>query len=489
MNTFQGIKNKTDLFILGGLAAVYCLFNYLWVIHESRPPHWDMGRHLWTSLLYLQQLHFKTFYRLWTNYYFYPPFRYWVTIPFYLLFGTSMTVAIMSNVVFVAIMAFSVYGIGLELWNRSTGLLASLFVLSMPIFASQFKEYQLDAQLSAMVALSLYLLIKTHEFSDRRFSFLFGLSFGLGMLTKWTFFLSMALPLAYALWRAVRAPSPARENNLKNIKWSALVAFGVSILWYGNHPRMLKNDLLGNGFKGEDAPWHSLEALFWYPERLETIQLYLLPTCMLAAGLALTLVRKHRPNIYPLLLILGSYFLSLPLHKDVRYTMPMLVGASILGVYWIPLITAKVTRRLLLTLWIAYCAFSFWGTSFGFGFMPKETHWGPLMVFNQGGYSTAAPPTTGQWHQEEIFRIISAYPEKDRSLKSDCLDTQWFNNWGLMYYALRYDVQLTFEEKNTAFLLERSDKPLPTRSNFEIVRQFTLPDNTVLRLSKRTKPA
>jgi 4-amino-4-deoxy-L-arabinose transferase-like glycosyltransferase len=59
----------------------------------------------------------------------------------------------MSNVVFIAIMAYSIYGIGFELWNRTTGLLSSLFVLSMPMLVSQFKEYQLDAQLSAMAAL------------------------------------------------------------------------------------------------------------------------------------------------------------------------------------------------------------------------------------------------------------------------------------------------------------------------------------------------
>ena len=158
-----------------------------------------MGRHLWTSLLYLHELRLRTFYHLWTNYYYYPPFRYWTTLPFYLAFGTSLKVAVLSNIVFIALLVFSMYGIGRELWDRTTGLLSALFISALPLIASQFKEYQLDSELTAMVAWSLYALIRTREFSNRRDSLWFGLTFGLGMLTKWTFFNCMALPLAYGI--------------------------------------------------------------------------------------------------------------------------------------------------------------------------------------------------------------------------------------------------------------------------------------------------
>jgi len=40
-----------------------------------------------------------------------------------------------------------------------------------------------------MVALSVYLLIRTDYFGNKKYSALFGLSVGLGMLTKWTYFI------------------------------------------------------------------------------------------------------------------------------------------------------------------------------------------------------------------------------------------------------------------------------------------------------------
>lgn len=392
-----------------------------------------------------------------------------------------MTVAIMSNVVFIAILAFSIYGIGIDLWNRSTGLLSAIFVLSLPMFVSQFKEYQLDVELSAMVAWSLYALIRTRHFTDYRKSMIFGLIFGLGMLTKWTFIHCMMLPLAHEIWIARGVKGPVRSTILWNVFRSALIAFCVTLLWYGNHPRMLINDLSGNSSITLVGPWYSIPNLLCYPVMFETIQTYLCPTALFVLGLVIGFSRRHKANRLPLLLIIGNYVFLLPSHRDVRYIMPMMVGVSIISVYWVSLIKTPWLKSLARTGIVSYCVLSFWVMSFGFSFLPQEISWGPVKVFAQSVYTTASPPTHEQWHQEELFQVISRFPEKERNLRTDCLDTMFFNGWGFTYYALKYGVSLLkTENENASFVAQRKDFIGPAPAGYSLVARYDLPDKSIL---------
>ncbi len=107
----------------------------------------DHARHLGDSLFYKETFTLADPIQYLEGYVYYPPFMYWVTDVFYAVLGTDFWVAIFSNVVFIAILVFSTYGIGKTLWNPRVGLLAALFTVTTPLFVSQFKEYMLDAPL------------------------------------------------------------------------------------------------------------------------------------------------------------------------------------------------------------------------------------------------------------------------------------------------------------------------------------------------------
>lgn len=470
-----------DLGLLTVLTMVVTFLNYLWVLEETRPPHWDMGRHLWTSLLYLDLLKDPGhLYRLWTNYYYYPPLRYWMTLPFYLLFGKSLAVAINSNWVFLSILVFSMYGIGRELWGRATGLLSALFILASPFYVMQFKEYQLDAPLGAMCALSLYLLLKAEGFSNKKYSYWLGLSLGLGMLTKWTFCLCLAFPLAYILFKGWRRGE--RSNILK----SCAIALGVSLIWYANHPRMLKNDFFPNSFGSGDAPWWSLDAQLYYWGLLGSAQLFLIPFLMFLAGLGLSLaVRKYRErNLVPVLFTAGNYFLFTLIHRDPRYTMPMLVGVSLLAVFWVGEIKPRWMRTAATVSAALYCAFAFWAVSFGTGLIPKDVGLGRHIVFAQHGY-LIGPPTHEEWHQEEVVRMIAGQPSGEKDMTFRGLDTMYFNSWGLYYFSRKYRVDFQQAADRTTYLLLREMKEPAVPRGYKRIKRFDLPDSSVLELLER----
>jgi 4-amino-4-deoxy-L-arabinose transferase-like glycosyltransferase len=404
----------------------------------------------------------------------------------------------MSNVVFIFVLAFSIYETGRMLWGRSTGLLAMLGILCSPMFIGQFKEYQLDAQLSAMVALSLCLLIKTKEFSDKKHSMLFGLSLGLGMLTKWTFIGCLALPLVYSAINGVWISKSNKKENQVNLIWAVFLGLMVSLIWYGNHPHMLWGDFIGVRRDFKEAPMSLAEVSFWYACRFEKIQMYILPTLFFLFGFVSCFFKKDwfKRNIYPFLLIVGSYLFFTLLKHDIRYTMPMLVGCFIFAVNWFELIKSTFLRVFLKTVFVFYCVFTFTVLSAGTHLFPLDISIGPLVLFNQTGYGVGAPDTT-DWHQEEVFQMISEDNTgvKDVYWKGPSPDNIRFNNWGIVYYALKYHVNIVNNvlggdfvfkpDYHPGFILERTTEKKISYPGYRLYQEFVLPDQSELFLLKK----
>jgi len=136
---------------LGAVVLAVTAVNVAWLAVETRPPHWDMAHHLANSLVYLHSIGDPVPFL--TGYLFYPPLAYWVTDVFYAVTGSeAMWVAAVSNVVWMAILVFSTFGIGKRLWNARVGWLSVVFVLAAPIIVSSSKEYMLDVPQTAMAA-------------------------------------------------------------------------------------------------------------------------------------------------------------------------------------------------------------------------------------------------------------------------------------------------------------------------------------------------
>lgn len=112
-----------------------------------------MGRHLYNSLQYFYHFSFSLggFSSFYSQYFYYPPFSYIATIPYYELLGTGQWMIILS---------FSTYSLAKLLWDRKVGLTSGLAILFVPLIMGHSKEYQLDLPVTALVILSLYLILK-----------------------------------------------------------------------------------------------------------------------------------------------------------------------------------------------------------------------------------------------------------------------------------------------------------------------------------------
>jgi hypothetical protein len=84
--------------LLGILVLAITALNVRWRTIESRPPHWEMARHLGDSLVYRHVFSFTHPLPFLDSYHFYPPLVSWVTDVFYAALGSeAMSVAILSN--------------------------------------------------------------------------------------------------------------------------------------------------------------------------------------------------------------------------------------------------------------------------------------------------------------------------------------------------------------------------------------------------------
>ncbi|UCH89295.1 MAG: glycosyltransferase family 39 protein [Thermoplasmata archaeon] len=196
---------KVDYIILLIVTAIHGVNNYVWLTKDKMIQGWDAAQYLTYSYQY--HLLFTDPTRNFFIDFFLinrqrPPLRLIITSPFYGIFGLSVDVAVMTNVIFMIILLFSVYGIGKYLFSREVGLFAAILVSLFPIIHGLSRSFLVDFPSAAMIALSIYLLLKTEYFTNRKYSILFGLSMGLGLLTRDAYPVFMLGPLLYIMYKS-----------------------------------------------------------------------------------------------------------------------------------------------------------------------------------------------------------------------------------------------------------------------------------------------
>jgi Dolichyl-phosphate-mannose-protein mannosyltransferase len=519
-----------DALALGLLVAVITALNQLWLTLENRPPHWDEARHLKLALVYRD---------LWsgldwlTQYHLYPPFVYWVADAFYAIFGTDDEwAAVLSQSVFLTVLAFSTYGLGRRLWSRRVGLLSAFFVVMSPMVISQFKDFMTDVPLVAMTACALYMLVRCEAFSARGASVAFGVACGFGLLTKWVFAFVFVLPVAYALVAAVRWTLTSRSwSRVVNLGGAAAATALIAGPWYASNFDDLRAEAERTRFSGTaaviegDPPVVSPASVLWYAWNLLSNQLYLLPFLLFVCGVVLLFRRPGaaRRNVYPVLLIASCYVsFTLLENKDARYSEPMLVGVAVVATYWLDTLRPRL-RRVAVGAVIAYGAVLFYATSFGVGLLPQDAYVhlgkgcrfypyfrGPcpgssipalqsyepsgeianrrgIRIWSQNGFING-PPSGERWYQEEMFEE-AARSSASRTIffQAPPLDFIWFNDFTTDYFAYKHGVHWVpaLAQADFAGVRTVAGEQPPELPGFRDVRRFELPAGGALTLYAR----
>lgn len=335
---------------LVGLATLaFIALSIWWLLYDQRlPGGGDPARHIATATLFkerfrdLDLLEPLTLRPTWD--FSYPPLARVVgALPGLVGLKIHDWGPIALNVVFVPLLAAGCYLTGRRTFGPVAGLLAALFALGSPMVLQLFHVFLLDAPLAAAVAITVWALLASERFSRTRESILAGGLLGIALLIKTPAPLFVGGVIVVMLcgggWRQWR-----------NVALMGLTAIVISAPYYlPNLGDYLK--LSAEAAAGSDDPWTRLhgwtfeglhrfspESFAWYGWAAVNLQ-YLFPlTVLFAVGLvsAISQVRT-RPHVPEVLggLVGGYLAMTLLTVHDPRYTLPLVVYASVIATGWI----------------------------------------------------------------------------------------------------------------------------------------------------------
>lgn len=362
-----------------GVALLFIAITCWWLSQDDSFQSLDAGWHLMTILDWRDRLATGDLLGALSHDTSYPPLTRLVGALGALAGGANVTAPIVAqNVVFVPLLALGCYQAGKLAYGPGAGLLAVVFALGAPLVVEQFHVAMLDAPLAAMVALSVWLILRTDRFGRLGASAVAGLGIGLGLSTKQQYLL-----FVYGIVLVVILRGGWR--NWRGILACGGVAFAVSFPWYAMQIEHFDQFVRAAGTSGVTIPPRSLprtwstENLLWYfwavLNTLLFAPLFLMAMWGVAAEVRAALAKRvtrsfarGSPVGLELLGGLGLSWLAISLqpHHDIRYALPLIVYLAVLGTGWV--VRLRPSLRAYATGWLvlAACAATA-GAAFGLG--------------------------------------------------------------------------------------------------------------------------
>lgn len=266
------------------LILISALFFLVYLRFDNTPPHWDAGRHFYNSSKYWEWFS-AIFTSKYTNvrldaavaffrsYLYYPPFVYWISLPFQALFGRTYQASLASNFAWIiALGIFTNLWLKQLLFDKIPRFIALAFLLGSPFIIGQSREFQVDLPLLTMLVATFWAAEKLVQKFDFKNVAIFSFIFCLGLMTKWSFGL-FVLPilLLYGV-RFIYLVRKYKQVSFSDISLAIytfiLSIFGICSLWYLPNIVRLKLDLFQNsqtaGLNEGDPQGITIESFIFY---------------------------------------------------------------------------------------------------------------------------------------------------------------------------------------------------------------------------------
>ncbi|NER78322.1 MAG: phospholipid carrier-dependent glycosyltransferase [Leptolyngbya sp. SIO1D8] len=344
------VQDLGRIVLLWGLAMGIAI---LWILLDQDVPAWDQAEHLshsmnhWWTLTQSDWLSPEGWRHLWMLSPKYPPVFYWVTALVHSLLGPGSDQAMTANAFFALVLLIATYGLGRHLFSAQVGMLAAGVCLLMPRLIHTGLDYQLDYAVTAVVMVCLWSLTvwrdATQGFKQWVWIGVFGVSFGLALMTKQAALLFLGVPL---LWVGLAGILYRRWGRLLQLLLGAISTLIVMLPWLSVNWvfqfSILENTNVRSAQAEGDPMLNTFAAWLYYWQDLPSAVswvLLLVPLIGIILWLLGLLPGRRSPtslNVtqsgygWLLIYLLAAYLLwSAIVNKDPRYIAPYLPALAI----------------------------------------------------------------------------------------------------------------------------------------------------------------
>jgi len=344
------------------LVLFIAIVNWIWLTLDTEPVWWDQANYLNTSLHYAQgfkSLNIRGFINsIITFNPIRPPVPMLMAAPIYFFNYREEDVAVMLNVLYLAIAFIAIFKICKEYLNSKASLMCCFLLFMFPFVFGLSRQFMIDICLLSAVTVSILLLLKCDYFKSFKFSFLLGIVLGIGMLIKIVYINFLVGPLVYVICKSPIFSAIFKKNNSvtkiqlvpsyrvwRNFLSCLLAALVLTAIWYLPN---LKNTIflvLQCGYNkismGARGNLLGLNSLLLYPRALMNYGISFIFTVLFLISCIFFFKRKGHTTLkvmFSAWILFPLLFFTFSQTNDERYLLPLAPAVAIItgcGIYLI----------------------------------------------------------------------------------------------------------------------------------------------------------
>jgi len=479
-----GFSNKKHLFILLTIIVVQILItsiltlntDYPLVKSEEEPLHGAYALDIFEQLNN-NILGAKYYWQSIPN----QPLTYFLTQIFLFGFGKSIFSIMLVNNVFFIIAIFFTYKLSELMFDKEIAIYAVVLLAIIPGYFFWSRAYVLENALVAILPLSMYLLLKTNKFQNTKYSILFGITLGVGMLLKISYIFYFLPILAYYciihhkdVWM-----------NKKNLFILLALGFVVAQTWYGITFEQVFVELRVNAEEMSERASlqniYSEYSLMFYPKIIGSQFLFPVFTLLFIASIYVIGKRKDK-NFFLFAIVIPILIFILIPNKQIRYLVPITpFFAQAIAIGLQQIFKKKYLREIVIfAIFVTTILLVFMIFPTGIFFIDSTTNSITEALYHEN------KPSITDWEAQnlnlkKLFQELDKYQEQTFlviSYSPGILDA-----YGINFYSKLKNHKQEFYE--SCFFFEENPKPIESTLKLDEVHLIIISDSKVIQAKEK----